>query len=206
MARVTRLLDAHDQLKESVPMISTTTVDRLIQLGRRRGGLVIDDIGQALPVNTMSTEELADVLARLEEAGISVEIDPALLTPHHRKVVLHEVKPAAEVSRRTATDAGRSGPASSIKNASLGASRTSPYNPSTFHHHFCLCSGVDLVSFSVGLLVFRLSKCQFVFSVAKLVTQDRLARRRNLASLSRANYDRCCTIPLAGWKRPSSPS
>ena len=105
-------------------MISTTAVDRLIQLGRRRGGLVIDDIGQALPVDTMSTEELADVLARLEEAGISVEIDPALLTPHHRKVVLHEVKPAAEVSRRTTTDARLSSLASSIKNASLGAPRT----------------------------------------------------------------------------------
>ena len=151
-------------------MISTTTVDRLIQLGRRRGGLVIDDIGQALPVNTMSTEELADVLARLEEAGISVEIDPALLTPHHRKVVLDEAKPAER-----SCDARRLMPADQAlhhrsktrawvcpQHAARGLS--SLYNPSTFHHHFCLCSGVDLVSFSVGLLVFRLSKCQFVFN------------------------------------------
>jgi hypothetical protein len=40
-----------------------------MQLGRRRGGLQIDDIRQALPVDTMTIEELADVVARLEEAG-----------------------------------------------------------------------------------------------------------------------------------------
>jgi Sigma-70 factor, region 1.1 len=67
-------------------MISTTAVDRLIQLGRRRGGLQIDDIRQALPVDTMTIEELADVVARLEEAGIAVEIDAGMLTPHHRKM------------------------------------------------------------------------------------------------------------------------
>ena len=80
-------------------MISTTGFDRLIQLGRRRGGLEIDDIRQALPVDTMTIEELADVVARLEEAGISVEIDPALLTPRHRKSTLHEAKPTTEPSR-----------------------------------------------------------------------------------------------------------
>jgi hypothetical protein len=66
-------------------MISTTAVDRLMQLGRRRGGLEIDDIRQALPIDTMTIEELADVMARLEKAGISVEIDAGLLSPHHRK-------------------------------------------------------------------------------------------------------------------------
>ena len=45
-------------------MISTTAVDRLMQLGRRRGGLQIDDIRQALPVDTMAIEELADVTFR----------------------------------------------------------------------------------------------------------------------------------------------
>jgi MFS superfamily sulfate permease-like transporter len=66
-------------------MISTTAVDRLIQLGRRQGGLEIKDIRQALPIDTMTIEELADVVVRLEEAGISVEIDAALLTPRHQK-------------------------------------------------------------------------------------------------------------------------
>jgi hypothetical protein len=80
-------------------MISTTAVDRLMQLGRRRGGLEIDDIRHALPIDTMTIEELADVVARLEEAGISVEIDAGLLTPHHRKTALPEVKPTPEPSR-----------------------------------------------------------------------------------------------------------
>jgi Sigma-70 factor, region 1.1 len=71
-------------------MISTTAVDRLMQLGRRRGGLEIDDIRQALPIDAMTIEELADVMARLEEAGISVEIDAGLLSPHHRKTALPE--------------------------------------------------------------------------------------------------------------------
>ena len=80
-------------------MISTTAVDRLMQLGRRQGGLEIDDIRQALPIDTMTIEELADVMTRLEEAGISVEIDAGLLTPYPRKMTLPEVKPTPEPSR-----------------------------------------------------------------------------------------------------------
>jgi len=44
----------------NTPMISTTAVDHLMQLGRRRGGLHIDHIRQVLPVDTMTIEELAD--------------------------------------------------------------------------------------------------------------------------------------------------
>jgi len=54
-------------------MISTTAIDHLMQLGRRRSGLHIDDIRQVLPVDTMTIEELADVVARLEEAGIEID-------------------------------------------------------------------------------------------------------------------------------------
>ena len=82
-------------------MISTTAVDRLMQLGRRRGALEIDDIRQALPIDTMTIEEVADVVARMEEAGISVDIDAGLLTPHHPKMALQEVKPTPEPSRRS---------------------------------------------------------------------------------------------------------
>jgi hypothetical protein len=109
-------------------MISTTAVDRLIQLGRRRGGLEIDDIRQALPIDTMTIEELADVVAHLEEAGISVEIDAGLLTPHHRKMTLPEVKPTAEPSphgeRATAAHLRLSNLASSIKTAKENSPRT----------------------------------------------------------------------------------
>jgi Sigma-70 factor, region 1.1 len=102
-------------------MISTTAVDRLMQLGRRRGGLQIDDIRQALPVDTMTIDELADVMARLEEAGIAVEIDASMLTPHHRKMTLPEVNPTSEPTRHseraTTAYARLLGLASSIKAA-----------------------------------------------------------------------------------------
>jgi MFS superfamily sulfate permease-like transporter len=118
-------------------MIATTAVDRLIQLGRRQGGLEIEDIRQALPIDTMTIEELADVVARLEEAGISVEIDAALLTPRHQKMALPKVKPTPEPSRdseRTMTGHPRLlnlNLASSIKAARENSSRirgsTHPY-------------------------------------------------------------------------------
>jgi sigma-70-like protein len=108
-------------------MISTTAVDRLMQLGRRRDGLEIDDIRHALPIDTMTIEELADVVARLEEAGISVEIDAGLLTPHHR-IALPEGKPTPEPSRaseRATTAHPRLlSLASSIKAATENSSRT----------------------------------------------------------------------------------
>jgi Sigma-70 factor, region 1.1 len=73
-----------------------TAIDRLIEMGQRRGRLEIDDIRQALPVDTMPTAELAEVLARLEEAGISIEIDPALLTGGHGKIIPGRAKSATE--------------------------------------------------------------------------------------------------------------
>jgi hypothetical protein len=108
-------------------MISTTAVDRLMQLGRRRGGLEIDDIRQALPIDTMTIEELADVMARLEEAGISVEIDAGLLSPHHRKTALPEVRPTPEPrcgERATTAHPHLLSLASSIKSAKENSSRT----------------------------------------------------------------------------------
>jgi hypothetical protein len=76
----------------------------------------------------MSIEELADVLARLEEAGISVEIDSVLLTPRHRKMMPHEVRPATPPSghtERATTGHDRlSILASSIKAARENSSRT----------------------------------------------------------------------------------
>ncbi|BCM84302.1 RNA polymerase sigma factor region1.1 domain-containing protein [Methylobacterium indicum] len=56
-----------------------TTLDRLIALGRSRGGLTPDDLRQALPVDRMSAEDIALVLIELEEAGIPVDPDEILL-------------------------------------------------------------------------------------------------------------------------------
>ena len=111
------------------PAMSTTAVDRLMQLGRWQGGLEIEDIRQALPIDTMTIEELTDVVARLEEAGISVEIDADLLTAHHRKIALPEVRSTPEPSQQD----GRTTPAhpsllslaTAIKTTKESSSRTS---------------------------------------------------------------------------------
>lgn len=109
-------------------MISATAFDRLMQLGRRRGILEIDDIRQALPVDTMTIEDLADIVERLEMAGISVDIEPALLTAHHQKVLLQDVNPAAQPAQQSEGSStlhgGLSGLESSIEAARENASRT----------------------------------------------------------------------------------
>ncbi|AWN49299.1 hypothetical protein DK419_25560 [Methylobacterium terrae] len=56
-----------------------TTLDRLIALGRSRGGLTPDDLRRALPVDRMSAEDIALVLIELEEAGVPVDPDEVLL-------------------------------------------------------------------------------------------------------------------------------
>ncbi len=52
---------------------------RLLQLGKQQGGLTPHDLQQVLDVELLSTDELSDMLVRLDQAGVSVEIDPALL-------------------------------------------------------------------------------------------------------------------------------
>jgi hypothetical protein len=146
---------------KSTPMISTAPLDRLIQLGRRRGGLEIDDIRQVLPVDTMTTEELADVLARLEEAGISVEIDRALLTPRRQKISLPEGGPATVPSRHsdraTTADARLSGLALSIK-----AGRENSYRPREPARTSVKISGtIFVVVAALVLFLFALAVCRF---------------------------------------------
>jgi hypothetical protein len=53
--------------------------ERLLQLGKQQGGLTPHDLQQVLDVERLSTDELSDMLVGLDQAGVSVEIDPALL-------------------------------------------------------------------------------------------------------------------------------
>jgi hypothetical protein len=139
-------------------MVSGTAFDRLVELGRRRGRLEIDDIRQALPTDTMTTEELAEVLARLEEAGISIALEPALLAPRHRKMPPHELKPAAELSqhseRATIAHTRLSSLASSIKAAgensdrTQGLARTSVKMPGTI---FVVAAALILLILALGV-------------------------------------------------------
>jgi hypothetical protein len=64
------------------PAIDRNSLERLIALGRRNGGLTNQDLAEALPVNDMSAEDIALVVVHLEEAGISVDLDETLMSPH----------------------------------------------------------------------------------------------------------------------------
>lgn len=77
-------------------MVSSPELDRLIEKGRQQGQLDIDDIRQALPIDRMEVGELSEVIARLEETGISVEIDAALLSSRRDGSLPHILKPEAQ--------------------------------------------------------------------------------------------------------------
>ena len=63
------------------PAIDRNTLEGLIALGRQRGGLTNQDLQAALPVGTMSAEDIALIVLQLEEAGVPVEPDESLLQP-----------------------------------------------------------------------------------------------------------------------------
>jgi Sigma-70 factor, region 1.1 len=67
-------------------MVVTANLDRIVEMGRRRGGLTVEDLSKHLPIETLSPTELAEVLATIENAGVTVEIDPALLRGRPRAV------------------------------------------------------------------------------------------------------------------------
>jgi hypothetical protein len=63
------------------PAIDRNTLEGLIALGRQRGGLTNLDLQAALPIGTMSAEDIALIVIQLEEAGVPVELDESLLQP-----------------------------------------------------------------------------------------------------------------------------
>ena len=88
-------------------MLTRPQIDRLIALGRQRGSLEIGDIGAVIPVESLSIDEISHVMSVLEDAGISVEIDPAFLSPRHRNIdsppIAPKASPAAPGGDATAT-------------------------------------------------------------------------------------------------------
>jgi Sigma-70 factor, region 1.1 len=59
-------------------------VDRLVALAARRGSLSTEELRHVLPIDAMSVDELASLIARLEDRGVTVDIDAALLSPTRR--------------------------------------------------------------------------------------------------------------------------
>jgi hypothetical protein len=63
--------------------VNESAISELTAIGRRQGRLRLDDVKRVLPVESMSADELAEAMTRLEEAGIEVDLDPDLLRPRH---------------------------------------------------------------------------------------------------------------------------
>jgi len=82
-----------------------TELERLIAIGKRRGGLTVDDLQRHLPLEALSPAKLAEVLAVIEDAGVTVEIDPALTEGRPRKPAGRPTPPPA--SAEAASEGGR---------------------------------------------------------------------------------------------------
>jgi Sigma-70 factor, region 1.1 len=61
------------------PRPTAEEIERLKEMGRRRGHVTLDQIKSVLPIEQMSGEEVGEAMARLEWAGIDVQIDPEFL-------------------------------------------------------------------------------------------------------------------------------
>ena len=52
------------------------------EAGRRGGRMSVEELGRILPIDRMSGAEVAEVVDRLERAGIDVDVDPMLTRRH----------------------------------------------------------------------------------------------------------------------------
>jgi hypothetical protein len=59
--------------------VAEAVVDRLIARGRDRGRLDPADIGAEVPLDRLTVVDMADLVDRLDDAGIVLDIDPRLL-------------------------------------------------------------------------------------------------------------------------------
>ena len=101
-------------------------LNRLIQLGRQRGALTVDDLRHTMPLDQMSAEDVADVIARLEAAGVAVELDPALLVPNRHDGVRLEALPA---SFRLRSAAGPEAAPAALAHTALARTQMSAPSP-----------------------------------------------------------------------------
>jgi hypothetical protein len=94
------------------PAFDSSTLDRLIALGRKQGHLTNQDLEANLPIASMNAEEIALIVVHLEETGIPVELDDSLISPNAKQTSSSarsaEIIPfpdraaAARMKRRTA--------------------------------------------------------------------------------------------------------
>lgn len=74
---------------------SEAALDELVSLARQRGGISMEDVRKALPIDSMTVEDIARIVARLDEAGFDLEIDPGLHVTEGQTT--SDVTPAAKL-------------------------------------------------------------------------------------------------------------
>lgn len=64
----------------------STGYERLKAIGQRHGRITTGDVARTLPMASLSAGDLTAILERLEDDGIEVEVDAALLMPRQTPI------------------------------------------------------------------------------------------------------------------------
>lgn len=78
-------------------MIDDAKLAFLRQRAQSRGFLTTEDLRDILPIEEMNADELANILVRLEEAGIAVEVEDALTAATRRREATMPETPAIDL-------------------------------------------------------------------------------------------------------------
>jgi hypothetical protein len=128
-------------------MPSDVIYERLLQMGKQEGGLTTDDLQRVLDIERLSVDELSNILMRLESAGVSVDIDPAILWPQsgEASVIQQPDAPLLERQRPLPVASGASGAANSSPETGKAA-------PTVHHRRFgYLRDRTDWIAVAVAL-------------------------------------------------------
>ncbi len=131
-------------------MTNDHLVDRLTRIAGGRGSLSADQLRQAVPVEAMSIEEIASLIAALEERGVSVEVDPALMSPRHP---LSPEARAAAAARPVAESPPRAAPNRASAQTAAPASSLPPRQPRSAGPPSWRAAAVALVALVVVAVV-----------------------------------------------------
>ncbi len=110
-------------------MTKDAVVDTLTRLAAGRGALSAQELRQVVRVEAMSVEDIAALVAALEDRGIAVEIDPDLLAPRHP--LSREARAAAAVRPRAESPrpAPPAGPVGETSGSAAASSAPPPSRP-----------------------------------------------------------------------------
>ena len=136
-------------------MLDTPTLDRLLARGKQAGRLTTADLAEALPVDAMDAEEIALVVAYLEERGVAVELDDDLAAARTTST-----SPSAAAPELVLPAEERSAPPVQPSMLSTGGPSPAPSAPQRPHdatrlHAAVIAAILILVIFALAILATR---------------------------------------------------